>query len=398
MQSKYDFLIVGAGLFGAVVAHELAERGKRVLVVDKRGHAGGNLYCRSVEGIPVHAYGAHIFHTDKSEIWDYVFRLGTMNHFVNAPLARFGDRLYNLPFNMNTFHRLFGVITPEEARERIDAEIAADILQMSCKREQLSLLKLPSAADIIKNSPSDAPRNLEEQALRLCGRTIYETLIKGYTEKQWGKPATELPAFIIRRVPLRFTFDNNYFNDPFQGIPVGGYNGWFDRLLAKADVRLGTDFMKERGALEGLAKHTVFTGCIDEYFDFRLGRLDYRSLRFEEKVLPVSDFQGNAVVNYTEARVPYTRVIEHKHFECGRLAQLPVTAVTYEYPDSYAPGKTPYYPINDARNTALYNEYKALAANCPGVTFGGRLGQYAYYDMDDTIAAALAAADELAAI
>ncbi len=398
MQSKYDFLIVGAGLFGAVVAHELAERGKRVLVVDKRGHAGGNLYCRSVEGIPVHAYGAHIFHTDKSEIWDYVCRLGTMNHFVNAPLARFGDRLYNLPFNMNTFHRLFGVITPEEARERIDAEIAADIMQMSCKREQLSLLKLPSAADIIKNGPSDAPRNLEEQALRLCGRTIYETLIKGYTEKQWGKPATELPAFIIRRVPLRFTFDNNYFNDPFQGIPVGGYNGWFDRLLAKADVRLGTDFMKERGALEGLAKHTVFTGCIDEYFDFRLGRLDYRSLRFEEKVLPVSDFQGNAVVNYTEARVPYTRVIEHKHFECGRWAQLPVTAVTYEYPDSYEPGKTPYYPINDARNTALYNEYKALAANCPGVTFGGRLGQYAYYDMDDTIAAALAAADELAAI
>ena len=334
MQSKYDFLIVGAGLFGAVAAHELAERGKRVLVVDKRRHTGGNLYCRHAEGIPVHAYGAHIFHTDKPEIWDYACKLGKMNHFINSPLARFGDRLYNLPFNMNTFHSLFGVVTPEEARERINAEIAADIL---------------------KNSSGNAPRNLEEQALRLCGRTIYETLIKGYTEKQWGKPATELPAFIIRRVPMRFTYNNNYFDDPFQGIPEGGYNGWFDRLLEKVDVRLGTDFQKERGALEPLAAHVVFTGCIDEYFDFRLGRLDYRSLRFEEKMLPVGDFQGNAVVNYTEAAVPYTRVIEHKHFECGRLAELPVTAVTYEFPDTYAPGKTPYYPINDARNTALYN-------------------------------------------
>ena len=376
MQSKYDFLIVGAGLFGAVAAHELAERGKRVLVVDKRRHTGGNLYCRHAEGIPVHAYGAHIFHTDKPEIWDYACKLGKMNHFINSPLARFGDRLYNLPFNMNTFHSLFGVVTPEEARERINAEIA----------------------DIMKNSSGNAPRNLEEQALRLCGRTIYETLIKGYTEKQWGKPATELPAFIIRRVPMRFTYNNNYFDDPFQGIPEGGYNGWFDRLLEKVDVRLGTDFQKERGALEPLAAHVVFTGCIDEYFDFRLGRLDYRSLRFEEKMLPVGDFQGNAVVNYTEAAVPYTRVIEHKHFECGRLAELPVTAVTYEFPDTYAPGKTPYYPINDARNTALYNEYKALAARCPGVTFGGRLGQYAYYDMDDTIAAALAATAELAAL
>ena len=376
MQSKYDFLIVGAGLFGAVAAHELAERGKRVLVVDKRRHTGGNLYCRHAEGIPVHAYGAHIFHTDKPEIWDYACKLGKMNHFINSPLARFGDRLYNLPFNMNTFHSLFGVITPEEARERINAEIA----------------------DIMKNSSGNAPRNLEEQALRLCGRTIYETLIKGYTEKQWGKPATELPAFIIRRVPMRFTYNNNYFDDPFQGIPEGGYNGWFDRLLEKVDVRLGTDFQKERGALEPLAAHVVFTGCIDEYFDFCLGRLDYRSLRFEEKMLPVGDFQGNAVVNYTEAAVPYTRVIEHKHFECGRLAELPVTAVTYEFPDTYAPGKMPYYPINDARNTALYNEYKALAARCPGVTFGGRLGQYAYYDMDDTIAAALAATAELAAL
>lgn len=376
MQSKYDFLIVGAGLFGAVAAHELAERGKRVLVVDKRRHTGGNLYCRHAEGIPVHTYGAHIFHTDKPEIWDFACKLGKMNHFINSPLARFGDRLYNLPFNMNTFHSLFGVITPEEARERINAEIA----------------------DIMKNSSGNAPRNLEEQALRLCGRTIYETLIKGYTEKQWGKPATELPAFIIRRVPMRFTYNNNYFDDPFQGIPEGGYNGWFDRLLEKVDVRLGTDFQKERGALEPLAAHVVFTGCIDEYFDFCLGRLDYRSLRFEEKMLPVGDFQGNAVVNYTEAAVPYTRVIEHKHFECGRLAELPVTAVTYEFPDTYAPGKMPYYPINDARNTALYNEYKALAARCPGVTFGGRLGQYAYYDMDDTIAAALAATAELAAL
>lgn len=376
MQSKYDFLIVGAGLFGAIAAHELAERGKRVLVVDKRRHTGGNLYCRHAEGIPIHAYGAHIFHTDKPEIWDYACKLGKMNHFINSPLARFGDRLYNLPFNMNTFHSLFGVITPEEARERINAEIA----------------------DIMKNSSGNAPRNLEEQALRLCGRTIYETLIKGYTEKQWGKPATELPAFIIRRVPMRFTYNNNYFDDPFQGIPEGGYNGWFDRLLEKVDVRLGTDFQKERGALEPLAAHVVFTGCIDEYFDFCLGRLDYRSLRFEEKMLPVGDFQGNAVVNYTEAAVPYTRVIEHKHFECGRLAELPVTAVTYEVPDTYAPGKTPYYPINDARNTALYNEYKALAARCPSVTFGGRLGQYAYYDMDDTIAAALTATAELAAL
>lgn len=376
MQSKYDFLIVGAGLFGAVAAHELAERGKRVLVVDKRRHTGGNLYCRHAEGIPVHTYGAHIFHTDKPEIWDFACKLGKMNHFINSPLARFGDRLYNLPFNMNTFHSLFGVVTPEEARDRINAEIA----------------------DIMKNSSGNAPRNLEEQALRLCGRTIYETLIKGYTEKQWGKPATELPAFIIRRVPMRFTYNNNYFDDPFQGIPEGGYNGWFDRLLEKVDVRLGTDFQKERGVLEPLAAHVVFTGCIDEYFDFCLGRLDYRSLRFEEKMLPVGDFQGNAVVNYTEAAVPYTRVIEHKHFECGRLAELPVTAVTYEYPDTYAPGKMPYYPINDARNTALYNEYKALAARCPGVTFGGRLGQYAYYDMDDTIAAALAATAELAAL
>lgn len=359
---QYDYLIVGAGLFGATFAHEARLAGKRCLVVDKRPCVGGNVYCEDVDGIHVHKYGAHIFHTANREVWQYVNRLVEFNRYTNSPVACYGGRLYNLPFNMNTFYQLWGVKTPAEAKAKIEEQ-----------RSQYAAL--------------GEPANLEEQALKLCGRDIYEKLIKGYTEKQWGRAATELPAFIIKRIPLRFTFDNNYFNDPYQGIPIGGYNRLIEALLEGVEVRTGVNFLQHRAELQPLARRILYTGCIDEYFDYRCGHLEYRSLRFEHKRLDDTDnFQGNAVVNYCERAVPYTRVIEHKHFEYGTQ---PFTVITYEYPDSFAPGKEPYYPVNDERNSRIFRQYQELASREPNVLFGGRLGQYTYADMDDTVEAAL---------
>ena len=360
----YDYLIVGAGLFGAVFAREMTDMGRKCLVIDRRSHIGGNCYTERIEGINVHRYGAHIFHTSDREIWQYVNRYAEFNNFVNSPLAVFGDELYNLPFNMNTFSRMWGIRTPAEAREIIARQIA----EMDIKE----------------------PQNLEEQALSLVGRDVYEKLIKGYTEKQWGRKCSELPAFIIKRLPLRFTYDNNYFNDRYQGIPEGGYTPMIERMLSGADVWLDADFSRVRGQVS--AEKTVFCGCIDEYFDYCFGELEYRSVRFEDEVLD-GDFQGNAVVNYTSADVPFTRIIEHKHFEHGRQAK---TVISREYPMEWHCGIEPYYPINDARNQELYSRYSALAAEQGNVIFGGRLGQYRYYDMDKVIRAALdAAAREL---
>ena len=364
MNKAYDYLIVGAGLFGSVFAHEARKAGKRCLVIDKRNHTGGNIYCEQVEGIAVHRYGAHIFHTDNREVWDYATSLVEFNRFTNSPLANFEGRLYNLPFNMNTFYQLWGVRTPAEAQAKIAEQRA-------------------------KYAHITEPANLEEQALTLCGDDIYRILIKGYTEKQWGRAATELPAFIIRRVPFRFTFDNNYFNDRFQGIPCGGYNALTDALLNGIEVRTGCDYLADRAQLDALADRILLTGCIDAFYDFKHGHLDYRSLRFEHKVMECPDFQGNAVVNYTERSVPYTRVIEHKHFDFGTQ---PHTVVTYEYPDDFEPGKEPYYPVNDQRNAEVYGRYRDMAAGEQRVLFGGRLAGYTYADMDDTIAAALALA------
>ena len=364
MKKAYDYLIVGAGLFGSVFAHEARKAGKRCLVIDKRNHTGGNIYCEQVEGIAVHRYGAHIFHTDNREVWDYATSLVEFNRFTNSPLANFEGRLYNLPFNMNTFYQLWGVRTPAEAQAKIAEQRA-------------------------KYAHITEPANLEEQALTLCGDDIYRILIKGYTEKQWGRAATELPAFIIRRVPFRFTFDNNYFNDRFQGIPCGGDNALTDALLNGIEVRTGCDYLADRAQLDALADRILFTGCIDAFYDFKHGHLDYRSLRFEHKVMECPDFQGNAVVNYTERSVPYTRVIEHKHFDFGTQ---PHTVVTYEYPDDFEPGKEPYYPVNDQRNAEVYGRYRDMAAGEQRVLFGGRLAGYTYADMDDTIAAALALA------
>lgn len=360
--TRYDYLIVGAGLFGSVFAHEARKAGKTCLVVEKRPHTGGNIHCEEIAGINVHTYGAHIFHTDRPDIWQYVTRLVPFNRYTNSPIANYRGRLYNLPFNMNTFHALWGVSTPAEARAKIIGQC--------------------HAYDHITE-----PKNLEEQALKLCGTDIYHTLIKGYTEKQWGRPATQLPAFIIKRIPLRFTFDNNYFNAPYQGIPVGGYNLLTNRLLEGIEVITGINYLQHRQELDPLAARILYTGCIDEYFNCILGRLDYRSLRFEHKHLTDTDnFQGNAVVNYTDAETPYTRIIEHKHFEFG---SQPTTVITYEYPDTFAPRKEAYYPINDDRNTALFARYSRLAAALPDTIFGGRLAQYTYADMDDTILAAL---------
>ncbi len=358
---RYDYLIVGAGLFGSVFAREAKSAGKRCLVIDKRAHRGGNVYCEEREGIRVHMYGAHIFHTDDKAVWDYVNRLAEFNRFTNSPLAYYGGKLYNLPFNMNTFYQLWGVKTPAEAK----AEIAG-------QRKAYGHIAEPA--------------NLEEQALKLCGKDIYERLIKGYTEKQWGHPATELPAFIIKRVPFRFVFDNNYFNDAYQGIPKGGYNVLIDALLDGVEVRLGVNYFENRGAWDAAADKILFTGPIDEFFDYRCGRLEYRSLRFEHRHIETEDFQGNAVVNYTSGDVPYTRIIEHKHFEYGTQ---PTTVITYEYPDAFAPGKEPYYPVNDARNSEIFKSYSELAASREDVLFGGRLARYTYADMDDTVAAAL---------
>jgi UDP-galactopyranose mutase len=360
----YDYLIVGAGFFGAVFAREAAERGYRCLVVDRRAHIGGNAYCESLEGISVHVYGPHIFHTASRRVWEYVNRFAEFNRFVLSPLARYKDELYNLPFNMNTFSKLWGVATPAEARAKLAEQTARH-----------------------RNA---APRSLEEQALSMVGDDIYEKLIKGYTEKQWGRPCAELPASVIRRLPLRFTYDNNYFNDPYQGIPIGGYNPIFEKLLAGAEVRLNTDYFALPESEKSPARATVFSGRLDEFFGYRLGSLEYRGLRFETETLDTDNYQGAAVVNYTERDVLFTRCVEHKHFEFGTQ---PKTVVTREYPLEWQPGAEPFYPINDERNDALCGEYKRLAEARGDVIFGGRLGSYKYLDMDKVIESALNVAE-----
>lgn len=359
----YDYLIVGAGLFGAVFAHEMAARGKRCLVIDRRNHIAGNIYTKEVEGIQVHEYGAHIFHTSDREVWEYVNRFAEFNNYVNSPVAVYGDELYNLPFNMNTFSKMWGIRTPAEA-QRIIAEQIADL-------------------------GIGEPRNLEEQALKLVGRDVYEKLIKGYTEKQWGRPCHELPAFIIKRLPLRFRYDNNYFNDRYQGIPMGGYTAIAEKLLAGADVRLGVDYSELIAKEPDIAEKTVYTGQIDEFFGYCFGALEYRSVRFETEALDCENYQGNAVVNYTAADVPYTRIIEHKHFEFGTQ---PKTVISREYSAEWSVGAEPYYPVNNEKNNALYERYRERAKTRPDVIFGGRLGLYRYFDMDKVIRAALDAA------
>lgn len=357
---SYDLLIVGAGLYGAILAHESAKRGKRVLVIDQRDHIGGNCFTESVEGINVHKYGAHIFHTSDKEVWDYVNGLVEFNRYTNSPVARWRDHLYNLPFNMNTFHQLWGVITPDQARARIE------------EQRQVLAGRIPS--------------NLEEQAISLVGTDIYERLIKGYTEKQWGRKATELPAFIIKRLPVRFTFDNNYFNDRYQGIPIGGYTRIFERLLDGVEVRLGVDYLPNRTELDALADKTLFTGPIDAFYEYRFGKLEYRSVEFQTEILDMPDFQGNAVVNYTEAEVPFTRIIEHKHFEFGEQTK---TVISREYSREWREGDVPYYPVNDEKNNALFERYKERADAEPNHLFGGRLADYKYYDMHHVVRKAL---------
>lgn len=364
--AKYDFLIVGSGLFGAVMAYEASRRGKTCVVVDRRDHFGGNTWCENEDGINVHKYGAHIFHTNDEKVWKYVNSFVEFNRYTNSPLALYKGELYNLPFNMNTFYQLWKVKTPEEARAKIEDQKAA--------------------------WAGKEPANLEEQALSLVGTDIYERLIKGYTEKQWGRLCTELPAFIIRRLPVRFTFDNNYFNDKYQGIPIGGYNKLTGNLLKNAEVRLGVDFFRDRYELSQLADRIIFSGQIDEYFDYRFGQLEYRSLRFEHQRLEIPNYQGNAVVNYTEKDIPYTRIVEHKHFEFGTQ---PHTVISKEYPLEWKPGLEPYYPVNDDRNTGIFKKYRDLAAGEKNVIFGGRLAEYRYYDMHQIVAAALATARDL---
>ncbi len=362
---KYDYLIVGAGLFGAVFAERARAKGKKVLVIDKRDHIGGNIYTEDVEGIQVHRYGAHIFHTNNQAVWDYACRFAQFNRYTNSPVANYHGELYSLPFNMYTFNKMWGVVTPEEAKARIAAE-----------RE---------AAGIVE------PKNLEEQAISLVGRDIYEKLVKGYTEKQWGRPCSELPAFIIRRLPVRFTFDNNYFNALYQGIPIGGYTAMVEKMLDGVEVRLGVDYLENREELDLLAEKVVYTGQIDRYFDYCYGNLGYRSVRFETEVLDCENYQGNAVINYTDSKTPYTRIIEHKHFEFGNQ---PKTVISKEYSQEWQPGIEPYYPINDDINGALYAKYKALANKDEKVIFGGRLAEYRYYDMDAVIASALEVAEK----
>ena len=358
--SQYDYLIVGSGLFGAVFAHEAKKKGKKCLVIDKRNHQGGNVYCEQVEGINVHKYGAHIFHTNDKEIWDYVNQFVEFNRYTNSPVAFYKDEVYNLPFNMNTFQQLWGVKTPEEAQNKIEEQVKASGIK--------------------------DPKNLEEQAISLVGIDIYEKLIKGYTEKQWGRKATELPAFIIKRLPVRFTYDNNYFNDKYQGIPIGGYNKLIEGLLDGIEVRLEVDFFAQREEFTQIADKIVFTGKIDEFYNNQFGSLEYRSLKFDTKTLDQPNFQGNAVINYTESKIPYTRIIEHKHFEFGTQKK---TVITYEYPDEWSLGKESYYPVNDDKNNAIYNQYKSLSEKDKNVIFGGRLAEYKYYDMHQIIGSAL---------
>ncbi|MCI9527449.1 MAG: UDP-galactopyranose mutase [Lachnospiraceae bacterium] len=362
----YDYLIVGAGLFGAVFAQEAKKTGKHCLVIDKRSHIAGNIYTRETEGIQVHEYGAHIFHTSNKEIWQYVNQFAEFNRYTNSPVANYKGEIYNLPFNMNTFHKLWGVVTPKEAREKIERQ----------KREYTV----------------EHPENLEEQAINLVGPDVYTRLVKGYTEKQWGKRADELPAFIIKRLPVRFTYDNNYFDDAYQGIPIGGYTKMVEKMLEGTEVRLNENFLEKKQMYRDLAETVVYTGMIDEYFDYCFGELEYRSLHFETEVLDEDNYQGNAVVNYTEYEIPYTRIIEHKHFEYGTQ---PKTVITREYPKNWSKGDEPYYPMNDEKNAALYEKYRGLAEQEGNVIFGGRLGQYKYYDMDDTVEAALQCVREL---
>ena len=361
---KYDYLVVGAGLFGATFAEQAKKAGKSVLVIDRRPHIAGNIYTEQVEGIEVHRYGAHIFHTNSRRAWDYITQFAEFNRYTNSPMANYLGEMYSLPFNMLTFNKMWGVVTPEEAKAKIQRE---------CQESGIT-----------------EPKNLEEQAIRLVGRDIYEKLIKGYTQKQWGRPCTELPAFIIKRLPVRFTYDNNYFNALYQGIPTEGYTQMIANMLEGVEVRLGVDFFAQKEQLLQMADKVIYTGAIDAYFDFCYGPLQYRSVRFETEVLDTDNYQGNAVVNYTDAETPYTRIIEHKHFVFGTQ---PKTVISKEYSQEWTPGEEPYYPINDDANTALYQKYKALADKEPKVVFGGRLGQYKYYDMDAVILAALDAAE-----
>ena len=368
---KYDYLIVGAGLFGATFAYKAKQAGKKCLVIDKRPHLGGNIYCENIEGINVHKYGAHIFHTSNKKVWDFVNSIVEFNRYTNSPIANYKGKQYNLPFNMNTFYQMWGVLTPDEAKAKIEEQ----------KAEAVAAMKAAGVSE---------PRNLEEQALMLIGKDIYEALIKGYTEKQWGRKCTELPAFIIKRLPVRFVHDNNYFNDKYQGIPIGGYNKLIDGLLEGVDTMTGVDFIKERkdnnsqfSILNSQFDKIVYTGALDEYFGYKLGKLEWRTVSFEEEVLDTSNYQGNAVMNYTEAEVPYTRIIEHKHFEMfgQEVYDSPKTVISREYSTEYKEGMEPYYTVNDERNNALADQYRALAAQEKNVIFGGRLAEYKYYDM-----------------
>ena len=361
--SHYDYLIVGAGLFGAVFAQKAKEAGKTCLVIDKRDHIAGNIYTENVEGINVHRYGAHIFHTNNKEVWEYVNRFAQFNRYTNCPVANYKVELYNLPFNMNTFNKMWGVVTPAQAQAKIEEQRAAHF--------------------------TPEPKNLEEQAINLVGTDIYEKLVKHYTEKQWGRPCAELPAFIIKRLPVRFTYDNNYFNALYQGIPQGGYTRMVANLLDGIEVRLGVNYLADKAELDAVADRVIYTGPIDAYFDYSLGALQYRSVRFETETLDCPNYQGNAVINYTDAQTPYTRIIEHKHFEFGSTEPGTKTVISREYSAEWQPGDEPYYPVNDEKNSALYAGYKALADAEPHVVFGGRLGEYKYYDMDKVIESAL---------
>lgn len=362
----YDFLIVGSGLYGAILAYEAAKRGNKVLVIEKRDHIGGNIYCENIDGINVHKYGAHIFHTNNKTVWDYIGQFAQFNRYTNSPIANYNGEIYNLPFNMNTFHQMWGVVTPEEAMKIIEEQKAAH--------------------------KTENPENLEQQAINLVGVDIYEKLIKGYTEKQWGRKCEELPPFIIKRLPVRFTYDNNYFNDMYQGIPMGGYTGIIEKLLEGIEVRLDTDFLSDRENYEAMAEKVIYTGAIDAYYDYCYGKLEYRTVYFETEKLPISNYQGNAVVNYTDAETPYTRIIEHKHFEYGTE---PVTVISKEYPKEWQEGDEPYYPVNNEKNQEIYSKYAELAKENDKVIFGGRLGEYKYYDMDKVIESALSAVEAL---
>ena len=364
MKRTYDYLIVGAGLFGATFAFRAKQAGKKCLVIDKRSHLGGNVYCENIEGINVHKYGAHIFHTSNKQVWVFVNSIVEFNRYTNSPIANYKGRQYNLPFNMNTFYQMWGVLTPEEAKTKIEEQKAEAVAKMR-------------AAGVSE------PRNLEEQALMLIGRDVYEALIKGYTEKQWGRKCTELPAFIIKRLPVRFVHDNNYFNDRYQGIPIGGYNKLIDGLLDGIETKVNADFFENRECWESVAEKIVYTGAIDEYFDYKLGKLEWRTVSFEEEVLDIPNYQGNAVMNYTEAEVPYTRIIEHKHFEMfgQEVYDCPMTVISKEYSKEYKDGMEPYYTVNDERNNSLADKYRELVDQEKNVIFGGRLAEYKYYDM-----------------